>query len=113
MKLLHDENLPVKLKFRFLDRKIETFTVTDMKWKSKSNGELLQLMIENDFTHLVTLDNNLSFQQNFLTYPIPVIVIIAPANNYSLIMELFELIIATVNKSIVGSNIVLYSEKRK
>ena len=68
MKLLLDENLPVKLKFRFLDRKIETFTVTDMKWKSKSNGELLQLMIENDFTHLVTLDNNLSFQQNFLKY---------------------------------------------
>ncbi len=101
MKLLLDENLPVKLKFRFLDRKIETFTVTDMKWKSKSNGELLQFRIENDFTHLVTLDNNLSFQQNFLTYPIPVIVIIAPANNYSLIMELFELIIATVNKSIV------------
>lgn len=42
MKLLLDENLPKKLKMDFLD--FEIYTVSDMKWNSKKNGELLKLM---------------------------------------------------------------------
>jgi predicted nuclease of predicted toxin-antitoxin system len=112
MKLLLDENLPIKLKYRFLEKEIETFTVADMKWNSKSNGELLKLMIENGFTHLVTLDNNLSFQQNFIKYPIPVIVIISPSNNYAIIMEIFDSIITVVKSSIVGSNSIVHPKNK-
>ncbi|MGN6532725.1 MAG: DUF5615 family PIN-like protein [Ginsengibacter sp.] len=41
MKLLLDENLPVKLKYRFTEKGINAFTVRDMRWLGKKNGDLL------------------------------------------------------------------------
>lgn len=113
MKLLLDENLPVKLKYRFLDRQMSAFTVSDKKWNSKQNGELLELMLDEGFTHLITFDNNISFQQNFLRYPVPVIVIVAYSNDYATIMEVFDQIILCINKSIVGANVVVHSSRLK
>jgi hypothetical protein len=46
-----------------------------MGWKGKSNGELLAAMLAEAFEGLVTADKNLRYQQNFATYPIPVIVL--------------------------------------
>ena len=68
MKLLLDENLPVKLKHRFIESGINAFTVKDMDWLGKQNGVLLQEMLLNNFDVFVTIDNNLSFQQNFNNY---------------------------------------------
>ena len=85
MKLLLDENLPVKLKYRFIENGIDVFTARDMNWLGKENGALLNLMIENSFTGFVTIDNNLSFQNNFVNYPIAVIVLIAHDNTYETI----------------------------
>ncbi len=65
MKLLLDENIPVKLKFRLIEDGFITFIVRDMKWLGKENGELLKLMKSNNFTAFLTIDNNLSFQNNF------------------------------------------------
>jgi predicted nuclease of predicted toxin-antitoxin system len=77
MKLLLDENLPVKLKYRFIENGIEVYTAKDMQWLGKENGELLKLLIENNFTGLITIDNNLYFQNNFVDYPIEVVVLVA------------------------------------
>ena len=55
MKILLDENLPVKLKFDFGEG-FEMFSVQDMKWQGKSNGELLGLMTFNGFDAFVTID---------------------------------------------------------
>lgn len=60
MKLLLDENLPKKLKSDF--PKHEVFTVRDMNWNGKKNGELMLLMLENTFDAFVTFDKNLQFQ---------------------------------------------------
>lgn len=111
MKLLLDENLPVKLKYRFLEHGIETNTVAEKKWNSKKNGELLELLISEGYTHLVTFDSNLSFQQNFLKYPVPVIVIIAPSNNYATIMQIFSELLVCISNSIIGPNVVIHSAK--
>ncbi|MBM3416602.1 MAG: hypothetical protein FJY20_09165 [Bacteroidetes bacterium] len=73
MKLLLDENLPQKLKYRFLEKGMEVFTISDMKWNSKKNGELLPLLIEHSFTHFLTFDSQLRFQQNFAKYPVCVL----------------------------------------
>ncbi|HLG40345.1 MAG TPA: DUF5615 family PIN-like protein [Chitinophagaceae bacterium] len=89
MKLLLDENLPVKLKYRFLDQGLETYTVADKKWNARQNGELLEILIDEGLTHLITFDSSISFQQNFLRYPVPVVIIIAPSNSYATIMEVF------------------------
>lgn len=111
MKLLLDENLPVKLKFRLFEKGFPAFTVAEKKWNAKQNGELLELMLDEGFTHLVTFDSNLSFQQNFVKYPIPVIVIIAYSNNYAVIMDVFDDIIVCINNSVVGPNIVIHPDR--
>ena len=80
MKLLLDENLPKRLKSDFLSHQI--FTVRDMGWNGKKNGELMKLLIENNFDALITFDKNLQFQQNFEKYQVPVIVLNALDNTY-------------------------------
>lgn len=71
MKLLLDENLPKKLKNDLTE--FEVFTVHEMGWNGKQNGELLELMISNGFEALITADKNLQNQTNFKKYPIPVL----------------------------------------
>lgn len=51
MKLLLDENIHVKFKYRLLEKGFEVSTVFEKKWNAKKNGELLRLMIEED-THI-------------------------------------------------------------
>lgn len=58
MKILLDENIPTKLKFNF-DAIGEIFTVWDMNWLGKKNGELLGLAALNGFEIFITLDKNL------------------------------------------------------
>ena len=71
MKVLLDENLPKKLKNDLTN--FEVFTVQEMGWNGKQNGELLELMLSNGFNTLITADKNLQNQQNFKKYPIPVL----------------------------------------
>ena len=80
MKLLLDENLPKRLKADFPGH--ETYTVSDLGWNGKTNGELLKLMMEHEFDVLITFDKNLQYQQNLSKYPIPVIVLNARDNSY-------------------------------
>lgn len=82
MKLLLDENLPRKMKKDLANH--EVFTVRDMRWDGKENGELLALMLANGFEALVSGDKNIPFQQNFQKYPIPIIVLDAPDNTYDI-----------------------------
>jgi predicted nuclease of predicted toxin-antitoxin system len=80
MLLLLDENLPKRLKSDFPNHQV--FTVWEKGWNGIKNGELLQLMIANNFDALLTFDKNLQFQQNFLKYPIAVFVMITENNTY-------------------------------
>jgi predicted nuclease of predicted toxin-antitoxin system len=63
MRLLLDENLPKRLKLDFPDHEI--FTVRDKGWNGIKNGQLLNLLLQNEFDALFTFDKNLSYQQNF------------------------------------------------
>ncbi|MCF0056667.1 DUF5615 family PIN-like protein [Dyadobacter sp. CY356] len=86
MRLLLDENLPKRLKSDFPEH--EVFTVRDKEWNGVKNGELLRLMLANNFDVLLTFDKNLQDQQNFLRYTITVFVLTAHINTY---MELTKL----------------------
>lgn len=108
MKILLDENLPVKIKYRFLETEFNAYTVRDMQWLGKENGKLLQLMLRDNFTTFVTIDNNLSFQQNFLHYPIQVVVLIAKDNIYETIMEFFPAIVLKVKEVYTGAQSVVH-----
>ena len=80
MKLLLDENLPKRLKADFPEHNV--YTVSGLGWNGKTNGELLKLMIDQQFEALITFDKNLQYQQNLSKYPIPVIVLNASDNTY-------------------------------
>ncbi len=66
MRLLLDENLPKRLKKDFPNQEI--YTVSDKGWNGIKNGQLLQLMSEQDFGALLTFDKNLQHQHNFEIY---------------------------------------------
>ena len=87
MKLLLDEDLDVKLRFRF-GPEHEVQTVRQMEWLGKKNGELLGLMLAAGFEALITGDQNMPYQQNWQNYPLPVIVLAARPKRYDLHLKL-------------------------
>jgi len=57
----------------------QVMTARQMGWTSIENGQLLALAAR-EFDVFVTVDRNLSFQQNLTALPIPAIVLRAPTN---------------------------------
>ncbi len=96
MKLLLDENLPKRLKLDFSEHEI--YTVRDKSWNGIKNGELLKLLIENNFDALLSFDKNLQHQQNFLKYSITFFVLSAHINSYEELTKLTTLIKSYLNK---------------
>ena len=90
MKLLLDENLPKRLKLDFPNHEI--YTVVDKKWTGIKNGQLLKLMLEEQFDALLTFDKNLQFQQNFQKYTITVFVLNAANNTYKELTKLSHIV---------------------
>jgi predicted nuclease of predicted toxin-antitoxin system len=79
MKVLIDECAPRALKQAFAADGYECFTVQEAGWSGKANGELLKLA-EAEFDVLVTLDTNLSYQQNLGGRKIGIVVLRARSN---------------------------------
>lgn len=108
MRLLLDENLPVKLK-NFFTKKHLISTVREKQWSGKQNGELLRLMTLNGFEGLVTNDKNLRFQQNLNKFDIKIIILNATDNKLSTLepfIREFELKISTpIKENVIEINI--------
>lgn len=77
MKILIDENLPRKLTAHLIGH--ECLTVVECGWSGKKNGELLALA-DAQFDVLLTLDNNLPFQQDLGSVRIAVLILRARSN---------------------------------
>ncbi len=107
MRLLLDENLPKRLKTDFPNH--EVFTVAEMQWTGKNNGELLKLMLENDFGALLTFDKNLQHQQNFQKFPITVFILTAPNNTYKDLCALCPSINEILNSSSLKTGPIVIS----
>ncbi len=88
-KVLLDENLPFKLKYR-LEDVCEIYTVNDKGWNALENGDLLNAMQQDGFDYLLTSDKNLQYQQNLAKYSIGFIVLNITNNNYETILPLVE-----------------------
>lgn len=105
MKLLIDENLPKVLKQYVPGH--EAYTVRDMGWQSKKNGELLKLMLAEKFDVLVTFDKNLKHQQNFAKYPIAVLVLNAFGNAFPFLEPILPAMQTALNGSLpAGATII-------
>ncbi|MBL0341865.1 MAG: DUF5615 family PIN-like protein [Bacteroidetes bacterium] len=99
MKLLLDENLPKRLKNDFSEFHI--FTISEKSWNGKTNGELLKLMIENNFDVLLTFDKNLQHQQNFNKYTVSILVLNSKDNSYQSMKKLVPKIKDTLSKKLI------------
>jgi predicted nuclease of predicted toxin-antitoxin system len=86
MKLLLDENLPKKLKYRF-SYNFSVQTVSDLGWQGKQNGELLSSMIQEQLQVLITSDKNLRFQQNLENLNICVVILMTKDNRYETVKD--------------------------
>lgn len=89
MKILLDENLPAKLKFDFGEG-FETFTVKDMDWLGKKNGELLGLAVFHGFNVFITLDKNLKFQQSIHKFDLNFIILFSVDNKHQTLQPYIE-----------------------
>jgi Domain of unknown function (DUF5615) len=77
MKLLLDECIDRKFAREFAGYEVKS--VPQMGWAGVKNGQLLALA-EAEFDVFITVDRNLSFQQNLPQFNLAVIVLHAPSN---------------------------------
>lgn len=93
MKLLLDECIDRRLAREFSGFLLKT--VPQMGWSTIKNGELLALA-EKEFDVFITVDRNLSFQQNLTKFNIAVLVLRAPSNRLDDLQELVPKIISNL-----------------
>jgi predicted nuclease of predicted toxin-antitoxin system len=105
MRLLLDENLPKRLKQDFPEH--EVYTVWDKGWNGKKNGELLKLMLANDFQALLTFDKNLRYQQNFSKYTLTVLVLNAETNTYAVLTNLSAQVKAVLQQDFIPAGPII------
>jgi predicted nuclease of predicted toxin-antitoxin system len=82
MKVLIDECAPKALKQALTAHGFECLTVQEAGWSGRVNGELLELA-EAEFDALVTLDTNLTYQQNLTRRKIAIVILRARSNRLS------------------------------
>jgi len=73
MKILLDECVSKRLKKHLSG--FEVFTINELGWTGKKNGELIALCLANDIQVLLTIDKNIEFQQNVKKYNITLVVL--------------------------------------
>lgn len=86
MKILLDENINKNLKGMLGAHNV--FTVKDMKWIGKKNGELLRLAESDNFDVFISNDSNLRYQIKLENYKLNFIIFRAKSNNLHSILPL-------------------------
>ena len=105
MKLLLDECVTHYLKRDFAAH--EVFTVEDAGFKGLKNGRLLQAA-SGKFDVLVTVDQNLQYQQNLKSFDIAIIVLKATRSTYSVLKPLMPQVLETLKKIKPGELITVF-----
>jgi hypothetical protein len=77
-------------------------TVPQMGWAGRRNGELLRLA-EQQFDVFITVDRNLSFQQNLSHLGVAILVLHAPSNRLGVLRLLGPNILAALPTLVAGS----------
>ena len=93
MKILLDECVPRGLRKRLHDHEIKT--VPEMGWGGIKNGKLLALAQE-AFEVFLTVDQNLSFQQNLSRFRIAVLVVPVRSNDINDFLPFVPAILAAL-----------------
>ena len=98
--MLLDECVPRPLRRHLVGHDVRH--VVDMGWSSKRNGELLRLMLAKQFEVLLTVDQNLPFQQNVRASGIGVILVVARTNRLKELRPLVPQMLEALGKVSAG-----------
>jgi predicted nuclease of predicted toxin-antitoxin system len=85
MRLLLDESVPRRFRQALPAHAVKT--AVEMGWSGRKNGELLALAAA-EFEAFITVDQNLPYQQNIVTLPIAVVVLVASSNELQALLPL-------------------------
>lgn len=107
MKLILDECIDRRLTKEFIGYEIKT--VPQMGWAGTKNGKLLAL-IEKEFDIFITVDRNLSFQQNLSQFNIAVVVLQAKSNRLMDLKPLVPKILDILSTVVKGQAVVISLE---
>ncbi|MCU0543923.1 MAG: DUF5615 family PIN-like protein [Oscillatoriaceae cyanobacterium Prado104] len=107
MKLLLDECIDRKLAREFAGCEVKT--VPQMGWAGVKNGQLLALA-EAEFDVFITVDRNLSFEQNLPQFNIAVIVLQAPSNRLADLKPLASKVLAILPTVAIGKAVNVSAE---
>ncbi|MGV0025584.1 DUF5615 family PIN-like protein [Phormidesmis priestleyi] len=99
MKLLLDECIDRRLAREFVGYEVKT--VPQMGWAGIKNGQLLAL-VEEEFDVFITVDRNLSFQQNLPQFDVAVVVLQAPSNRLADLKPLVPAVLAILPIAVKG-----------
>jgi len=104
VKILLDECIDRRFAGELTDHEVKT--VPQMNWASIKNGELMELA-ETEFDVFITVDRNLSFQQNLPKFNIAVLVLRAKSNRLADLQPFAEKIIEKLPKLEKGKAMIL------
>jgi predicted nuclease of predicted toxin-antitoxin system len=103
MKILLDECIDWRLAREIAGH--EVATARQMGWTTIKNGELLKLATDAGFEAFVTVDRNLSFQQNIPALSLAVIVLRASSNRLAALKLLVPNLLAALNSAKPGTTV--------
>lgn len=104
MKILLDECIDRRLAREFGDYEVKT--VPQMGWAGIKDGQLLVLAAA-EFDVLITVDRNLSFQQNLPQFDIAVIVLHTLSNRLADLKLLAPQILAILDEAVKGQSTIV------
>lgn len=94
MRILLDECVPRPLKRELAGHDVHS--VPEMSWSGKKNGELLQLMLPENFEVFLNVDQNLRYQQNLRAANIALVVLVAPSNRLADLLPLMPSVLTVL-----------------
>jgi predicted nuclease of predicted toxin-antitoxin system len=104
MRVLLDECVTRYLKRDFAGH--EVLTVEEAGFKGLKNGRLLQAA-SSEYDVLVTVDQNLQYQQNLNTFALAIIVLKARRSTYPMLKPLMPKVLESLEKIVPGEVTVM------
>jgi hypothetical protein len=105
MRVLLDENVPRKLRFRLAPEHTAT-TVPERGWAGLLNGALLRAAAA-EFDAFLTMDRGIGYQQDLSGLDLRVVVVRATGNKYEALLPLVPAIHAALERAQVGEVLVV------
>jgi predicted nuclease of predicted toxin-antitoxin system len=105
LKILLDENLDWRLRRDLAGHTVESVPL--LGWSGTENGALLKRAERAQFDILLTMDTNLSFQQDLSKFKIIVIALRAPSNRLADTRPLMPKVLAALRRCRAGTLLVI------